>query len=66
VPNFAALSGLPQTSYNHKRRDLNNIGSRTNGGNQTGYNSADEEGVNYDPNMQILDRQYGVKQGIKL
>ncbi len=59
VPNLASLSGLPPTSYIHKRSEINNPGKRVFGANQ-GYNSAeDETNVNYDPNMQILDRKYG-------
>lgn len=61
MPNLAALSGIPPTSYIHKRADINNPGKRGNGGGNQGYNSAEEEGVNYDPNMQILEKKYGKK-----
>jgi hypothetical protein len=58
------LSGLPPTSYIHKRSEINNTGKRVFGANQ-GYNSAeDETNVNYDPNMQILERKYGDRKSI--
>ncbi len=55
------MSGIPPTSYIHKRADINNPGKREYGSGNKGYNSTEEEGVNYDPSMQILEKNYGKK-----